>query len=191
MDTKEMTRERISAFADGECDDTHVDIVLAALRGEAGKADWEIYHQIGDVLRSDDMAVQMSPGFAASMAAKLDAEPIYVAPVGNDAIAASNRAATARKWAVPGMIAATAAAVVAFVVTPQLMVALKGDQAAESPVVQVSASGSIAKVVAPQSTVLRDERIDDYLLAHQRFSPSVFSSAQYVRSTTFAADSNK
>ena len=66
MDTKEMTRERISAFADGECDDAHVDIVLAALREGAGKADWEIYHQIGDVLRSDDMAVQMSSGFAAS-----------------------------------------------------------------------------------------------------------------------------
>lgn len=193
MDTKEMTREGISAFADSECDDAHVDIVLAALRGDAGKADWEIYHQIGDALRSDDMAVHMSPGFAASMAARLDAEPIYFVPPVPDAVAASKGATTARarRWALPGLMAAAAAAAVAFVVTPQLMVAMKSYQAAESSVAQISASVPIAATTAQQATVLRDERIDDYLLAHQRFSPSVFSSAQYARSATFAADSNK
>jgi sigma-E factor negative regulatory protein RseA len=39
--------------------------------------------------------------------------------------------------------------------------------------------------------VLRDPRIDEYLLAHQRFSPSMFSTAQYARSATFATDSGK
>jgi sigma-E factor negative regulatory protein RseA len=38
---------------------------------------------------------------------------------------------------------------------------------------------------------LRDPGIDDYLLAHQRFSPSVYSTAQYARSATFVNDSNK
>jgi sigma-E factor negative regulatory protein RseA len=48
-----------------------------------------------------------------------------------------------------------------------------------------------ARVVAQQGgEVLRDTRIDEYLLAHQRFSPSVYSTAQYARSATFAIDSD-
>jgi sigma-E factor negative regulatory protein RseA len=39
--------------------------------------------------------------------------------------------------------------------------------------------------------MLRDPDIDDYLLAHQRFSPSVYSTAQYARSATFATDTEK
>jgi sigma-E factor negative regulatory protein RseA len=56
-----------------------------------------------------------------------------------------------------------------------------------------SADGHIAVVSAnaPEGVVLRDPRIDEYLLAHQRFSPSVYSTAQYARSATFATDSNK
>lgn len=190
MDTKEMTRERISAFADGECGDVHVDIVLAALRGEAGKADWEIYHQIGDVLRSDDMAVQISSGFAARMATRLEAEPVYLAPPAIDTVALQG-ADTARRWALPGVVAASVAAVVTFFVTPQLMVAMRGDQATESVVQASAAPEAIVAASAPQGAVLRNERIDDYLLAHQRFSPSVFNSTQYARSATFAVDSNK
>jgi sigma-E factor negative regulatory protein RseA len=192
MDTKEMTRERISAFADGECDDVYVDIVLAALQREKGKVDWEIYHQIGDVLRSDDMAMQMSPGFTARMAAKLDAEPLYLAPSVNAGTSvASQGAATARRWALPGLMAASVAAMVTFFVTPKLMVVMKGGQSVESVVRASAVPAAIIAVSVPQSAVLRDERIDDYLLAHQRFSPSVFSSTQYARSATFAVDSNK
>jgi len=191
MDTKEMTRERISAFADGECDDAHVDIVLAALREGKGKVDWEIYHQIGDVLRSDDMAMPMSSGFAARMSAKLEAEPLYLAPsISGGTSVTSQGVTTARRWALPGVVAASVAAVVAFLVTPQLMVAMRGEQSVES-VVRVSAPAAIIAASVPQGAVLRDERIDDYLLAHQRFSPSVFSPTQYARSATFAVDSNK
>jgi sigma-E factor negative regulatory protein RseA len=39
--------------------------------------------------------------------------------------------------------------------------------------------------------VLRAQGIDEYLMAHQRFSPSVYSSAQYARSATFANESGK
>lgn len=216
MNTKDISREQISALADGELTAQHLDVALAALRQPEGRADWEIYHQIGDVLRSDDMAIQMSSGFAARMAARLEAEPVLVAPVAHVLPANADRdmgvaqtanglPAGARNslWRLPNMIAAAAVATVAFVATPQLMVALTGEAAVSEstasavPVQPVEAISSGAPVLTantttmPEGVILRDPRIDDYLLAHQRFSPSVYSSAQYARSATFATDSNK
>ena len=204
MNTKEMTREQISALADGEVPDECMDTALAALRQQEGKSDWDIYHQIGDVLRSDDMVVTLSPGFAARLSARLDAEPTIVAPA---AIAdreegrrfdtkanSAPRGGQARRWALPSMAAAAAMATVAFFTTPQLMVAMKGDGNAPEPAATIAASVVQSEMVAasaPEGVVLRDPRIDDYLMAHQRISPSVYSTAQFARSANFAADSNK
>lgn len=196
MNTKEMTREQISAFADSELACQHVDMALAVLRQSEGRADWEIYHQIGDVLRSDDMALALSPGFAARMAARLEAEPTIVAPViptqsEEQTVAAATVKRTTKRWAMPSMVAATAMAALAFITTPQLMVAMKSEPAT-GELTQVATSAPIPEesaVVAasiPEGVVLRDPRIDDYLLAHQRFSPSVYSTAQYARSATFS-----
>jgi len=201
MNTNEMTREQISALADGELPDDHVDVVLAALRREQGKADWDIYHQIGDVLRSDDMDVNLSPGFAARLSAHLDAEPTIVAPVSRTAgeapqdckEASGNRGSQARRWALPSMAAAAAMATVAFFTTPQLMVAMKGDADTVETTAKMAASepAGVVAASASEGVVLRDPRIDDYLMAHQRISPSVYSTAQFARSANFASDSNK
>jgi sigma-E factor negative regulatory protein RseA len=200
MNIKESAREQISAFADGELAEQHMDLVLASLRQTEGKDDWELYHQIGDVLRSDDMAVSLSSGFAARMAARLEMESTIVAPIHTQSVQSASsqleeqreglisgrRLRMRRRWALSGM-AAVAAAAVAFVATPQLMVATSNAPASGS-----SASQSIMVAAqAPEGVVLRDPRIDDYLLAHQHFSPSVFSTAQYARTATFATDSNK
>jgi sigma-E factor negative regulatory protein RseA len=215
MNTNEMTREQISALTDGELTDPQADLALAALRQPEARADWEIYHQIGDVLRSDDMAVTMSSGFAARMAARLELEPAIVAPAHapfSSEHAAIGRAARisasvdmvssrARRWAVPGVIAAAVASA-AFIATPQLMVAMKGEPAPSVNESMVASTGMVqqtrisntatetGQLAAASSTVsgevvLRDPRIDDYLLAHQRFSPSMYSTAQFARSATF------
>ncbi|RJG05799.1 histidine kinase [Noviherbaspirillum cavernae] len=222
MNTKEMAKEQISAFADGELSDQQTEMVLASLRQTDHRNDWELYHQIGDVLRSDDIAVELSPGFAARMAARLEMEPTIIAPAmamqssTSDAIgvgmpAASGKANAfprpAKRWALSGVAAAAAVATVAFVTAPQLMVAMKditGGDAGETSLASAAATASSITHVdsrmaqpaliatrAPEGVVLRDARIDDYLLAHQRFSPSVYSTAQYARSATFATDSNK
>jgi sigma-E factor negative regulatory protein RseA len=201
MNTNEISREQISAFADGELADQHVDVVLATMRKEDGCADWELYHQIGDVLRSDDMDVKLSQGFAARMAARLEMEPTIVAPVPSvhsptiaaPVAAPALLARPIRRWAMPGMVAAAAMATVAFIATPQLMVATKSAPSGSGAPAVASADARIAVVSAnaPEGVVLRDPRIDEYLLAHQRFSPSVYSTAQYARSATFATDSNK
>lgn len=199
MRTNEITREQISALIDGELLSQQVDSALAALRQSEARADWEIYHQIGDVLRSDDMAVTLSAGFAARMTARLDTEPAIVAPVATIAVGRTDADPStkhaAKRWAVPSMVAAAAMTTVAFITTPQLMVALKDESMAKPTAIGVAPEAIERGVVLVKSAsdgeVLRDPRIDDYLLAHQRFSPSVYSTAQYARPATFASDSGK
>jgi sigma-E factor negative regulatory protein RseA len=181
MKTNELTREQISAFADGELDAAQQDAMLAALRGEEARADWELYHQIGDVLRSDEMAGGMSRAFSARLAACLETEPVYIAP----AAAAARRP---RLRVIQSMAAAAAVATFAFVVTPSLMEALQGEPA-HAPALAAATAPQDEQIVATdvsEGVILRDPRIDDYLIAHQRFSPSVNGSAQYVRSATFS-----
>ena len=67
--------------------DHKIDSALDALCDEQMRADWDIYHQIGDVMRSDDMAINLSAEFAARMAARLDAEPAIVAPIARNDLA--------------------------------------------------------------------------------------------------------
>jgi sigma-E factor negative regulatory protein RseA len=221
MKTEEInSREQISALADGELNSRHVDSALATLRSKEARDDWDVYHQIGDVLRSDDMAVNLSAGFAARMAARLEVEPTIIAPAmanslqsgGNVRLNSAEHPASdgrgherkAKQWAMPGMVAAAAMASIAFVAAPQLMVAFKGGETANAPMVastrtqthsasanaELSPNAVVATTVA-EGVVLRDPSIDDYLLAHQRFSPSLYSTAQYARSATFATDSDK
>ena len=190
MDTKTLLQERISVFTDGENSDEQLDVCLADSRSDEGKASWEIYHQIGDLLRSDEMATPLSAGFATSMAARLAAEPLHIAP----AIARQGKKSGVRRLALPGVLAAAAAAV-AFVATPQLMVAVQGHPASGPAIAVVSDSGvsrtAMAENVARTGIAMRSQGIDEYLMAHQRFSPSPYSSAQYARSATFANESGK
>jgi len=227
MDTKEISREQISALADGELVDAHVSMALAVLRQPEEQVTWDLYHQIGDVMRSEEMAFSLSGGFAAKMSARLDAEPTIIAPqlattaaeqiivpvAVNDATASNvvslmpARKRFVRRFVMPG--AAAAAAIVAVVLVtgqqqtttlasaPAPVVSTVATATVPSAITTVAATSSVPQGVASinslaqQGEVARDPRIDDYLLAHQRFSPSMYSSAQYARSAAFAIDSDK
>ncbi len=205
-------------MADGEISAEQLDELLASLRNEDAQNDWKLYHQIGDLLRSDDMNFHLSASFSERMAARLDAEPVVIAPavskestrvaacIAHDQECQHGTGAAktaAKRWAIPGMAAAAAMAAVAFVATPQLMVAFKGKDASEPASISVAGNtaatagdrGSSQETVLAASAsgevVVRDPHIDDYLFAHQRYSPSVYSTAQYARSATFATESTK
>lgn len=225
MDAKVTTREQISTLADGELGSEEMTIALAALRSSQDGCDaWEVYHQIGDVLRSEDMGISLSAGFSARMSALLDAEPAIVAPqasvevAGRAAVqaAAANgdhravRPRSKNRFFLPGAAAAAAVVAAVFVAMPQQAVVNADSgaspvQVASAPVIvpsaisTVSASGAAGdgaqnvtqlSTLAQQGEVKRDPRIDDYLFAHQRFSPS-YSSAQYARSAAFSVNADK
>jgi sigma-E factor negative regulatory protein RseA len=189
MNTMNMTREQISAFADNELSDGHLDVTLAALRQQEGRDTWNLYHQIGDALRSDDLSTQGNTGLTSRIFASLDAEPTIM-------VAAEQRVPVAKqdvikRFAMPGM-AVAAVAVAAFLTVPQMLTQNAPMVASNpAPIVLASAAPEKLTVASQDGEVLRDPRIDEYLLAHQRFSPSVYSTAQYARSATFAVDSDK
>lgn len=217
MDTKEMTQEQISAFTDGELVVGHVDIALAALCQESGRAIWDVYHQISDVLHSDDSPCMVSPDFSARFAARLAVEPTIIASAISHHIVVEGTegadgrlmhgktkpvGAKLRRFAIPGLATIAAAmAGVAFFSAPQLMVAKLEPSfiGANAPVLVAAvpqSSGGTSQAVnvgigVQGGIMLRDSNIDDYLSAHQRFSPSVYRTAQYARSATFVTDSEK
>jgi sigma-E factor negative regulatory protein RseA len=73
MDTNKKIREHISALKDGELSESDIELAFAALNEADGRQAWEVYHRIGDVMRAQASA-DLSPGFAARLAARLDAE---------------------------------------------------------------------------------------------------------------------
>lgn len=213
MNTSTTQHESISALADGELDDAPLDAVLASLQVAGSRQTWELYHQIGDVLRSDDLALKLSPDFATRFSAMLEAEPVIFAPnaLAKDPAATASRRNNYFGWAAAGM---TAAAMFALVLAPQLQHTLGGDSApaiqiskapqAEGGVQLASNSGKTANLVASADTrdtakkldeqpdMLRDPRIDSYLMAHQRFSPAISNGTQYVtRATAISSASEK
>jgi len=110
MASDKVTRQDISALADGELDAGQARKIIIALRDSEQRNTWSVYHQIGDSLREQQMVAPVSAQFSTRMAARLEAEPTILAPAG-----LFKRVQT---W--PAALAAIAAAVMAFVLAPQL-----------------------------------------------------------------------
>ncbi|HTD05506.1 sigma-E factor negative regulatory protein [Undibacterium sp.] len=212
-------QEYISALLDGELPSQECEMALAEA-AHGGKQAWEMYHQIGDVLRSDELAVKLSVDFSARFAALLDAEPVILAPKPRPlaeppempAVAVNGALLKSRfSWNV-AIASMAAAAAVAFVMVPQitsmfgntpnggLQLAKVNDHAGRSPAQQHDAVQLVADAGVSESQsrpadepeMLRDPRIDSYLLAHQRFSPAISNAAQTThyaaRATSSASD---
>lgn len=79
MDSRELSREQISAWSDGELLPEQIPAALAALLEEDARQDWEIYQLIGVVLRAEDDAPVLRPNVTNSIFARLDAEPARIA----------------------------------------------------------------------------------------------------------------
>lgn len=65
----------VSAWVDGQ-----EDLRADELNTPYARQVWDTYHLIGDVMRSEDLAIQPSSRFYARVSAALDAEPAIVAP---------------------------------------------------------------------------------------------------------------
>jgi sigma-E factor negative regulatory protein RseA len=207
METKDMTQEQISALLDSELGDAHIEGTLASLRRSEGRMTWDVYHQIGDVLRSEEMAQDLSPGFTSRLLSRLDEEPPILAPMKQSEPQPTQLQQAGgfslRRFAMP--LAIAAAAVFAIVAVPQMSKKSGPDVVATTQ--QISLPGPAEGVVrtgfepaqpVPAATVadgavLRDPRLDQYMMDHQRYSPAWNSSAEYARSATYTvtSDGNK
>lgn len=153
-------REKLSAWMDGELNGEQAGPLLPQLKRDDGlRSDWDCYHLIGDALRG----VQ-GPDLCAKISARLAAEPTVLAP---------RRRGAAEKMRWYALSAAASVAAVSFVG----WMALSGLQQ-DAPQIAAAPAAEVKHVAVPAG-----EGAKDYLLAHQRYSPSsaMHGVAPYVR----------
>ena len=168
--------ERLSAFVDGELSgDGQPNGIFSDLNRD-DRAAWSSYHLIGDVLRSDDLALNpaASSAFMVGFAARLDAEPHVLAPAAiAPAVSTTRRLLNLRRRVVPTLAVAAAAAPLTWIVVPQMHgVGQSGVQVAS---VQPSRGDAMQRVAMPavatqDGNIIRDARLDEYFEAHQQFA---------------------
>ena len=159
---------RLSALMDGELDDKSAAEVLQALGSDREAVDaWRTYQLISDAMRQSRL---LSEGFTARVSARLAAEPTVLAP--RAAVPMLQR--ESRRW-----VALSAAASLA-------AVALVG-WLAFAPQPQVAQPVAQAPLAEPKPNLVPlPSQANDYLLAHQGFSPrnSLQGMAPYVRTVS-------
>lgn len=175
----EADGDRISACMDGELASEQREKLLTELKS-AGQlqGQWSLYHCIGDVLRSDELACQRI-GFQARFAARLEKEPHVFAP----RAAAGTARAGARRWLKPASLAASVAAMV--VVAGVLMQQRGGDTqtAAVTPAAQmmIPTATQPAVMIVPSA----------YLAAHHEYASGLAMQGMVAHIRTVAHDSGE
>ncbi len=192
--------ERLSAFVDGEVSGgEHLSGFLSELN-QTDRATWSNYHLIGDVLRSDDLAISpaTSSAFLAGFAARLEAEPHLLAPAAASQApqSAARRLLGLRRRVVPSLAVAAAAATLTWIVVPQMHGIGPGNAGMQVASVQpgdgvqrVAMPGAVVQTAAvPDGNIIRDARLDEYLEAHQQFAqqPVMSDSMPLIRAASLS-----
>jgi sigma-E factor negative regulatory protein RseA len=149
--------EQVSALMDDQLDGAECDGCLRRLKDDDGlRADWEVYHLIGDALRGTP-ARGLSTGFAGRLAA----EPTVLAP------RAAARGPSPRRKAWYALSAA--ASVAAMAVVGWMAVGVV--QPTAPPTAMVQPLPSQPAGLNPPAIIPVAQGVGDYVLAHQRYSP--------------------
>ena len=143
-------KQQISALMDGELFDDEADALFDKLKRNPDVHErWQVYHLIGDVLRQPG---HVCPNISAAMRERLQAEPTVLAP----------RRLSRRHARWFALSAAASVAALALVAWMALRVG------SEPPAQMAMQQQSIAMRPASLSS---SKEMNDYLMAHQEFSP--------------------
>lgn len=150
--------DKISALMDGELDDRQALEQFARLKQDERLADcWDTFHIIGDALRGEPV---LSEGFGRRLTERLTGEPTVLAP--------QRRAA--KRLTTYALSAAASLSAIALV---GWMAFLNNPLAPQPEIVAKTVSTVPAPAPSPQLTSLpSDGSMNEYLIAHQEFSPS-------------------
>ena len=182
----ESPLEHLSACMDGELAAGSQEELLDRIKAQrAGapdclRSEWSLYHCIGDVLRSDELANRPA-GFNARLAARLAQEPYVYAPQ----VARANAARLgSRRWLKPASLAASVAAVAVVAGMVMLQTGARdggGAQVATTPVPTAPVADVVPVANVPSA----------YVAAHRQYASglAVPGAAGLVR--TVAHDSEK
>lgn len=166
--------EQISAMMDGELNEVQVARQLARLRTEPGlREGWDTFHVIGDALRGER---RLSDTLAGKVLEKLEIEPTVLAPQRT----AVKRMRTYVLSAAASLSAVALVGWLAFFENPLV----PQTQVAKAPPTPAPA---VTAVSSPQmSNVPSDGTMNEYLIAHQEYSPStaIQGLAPYIRTVS-------
>ncbi|MGA7750071.1 MAG: sigma-E factor negative regulatory protein [Gallionella sp.] len=161
-------KQEISALMDGELFEDDADMVLDQLkRDPATRKNWAVYHLIGDVLRQPD---HIHSDLSAKVRERMRDEPAVLAPRGH---AVKQKMRTIALSAAASLSAVGVVAWMSLQISPEIAPQLAMQQAAIRPA---------SMQIQPKS--------DEYLIAHQEFSPSmdVNGGASYIRTVSYGLD---
>jgi len=165
--------EHVSALMDGEADgqDGHQALLRLGDTG-AARESWDVYHLIGDVMRGEAVAIDVSRRVSEALLQ----EPTVLAP------------ARPRRVGKPLAFALSAAASVSAVAVVGWM-AFSSSNVANPPVEIARATApAVVQAEPPLVSVPNDGQMNEYLLAHQGISPSTSLQgvAPYIRTISIA-----
>ena len=163
--------DQISALMDDELDAHEAELELARLKTDAERRSrWDVFHLVGDALRGEPV---LSTRFGEAITRRLAEEPTVLAP--RRTKSDLRRMTTYAMSAAASVSAVALVAWVALAPQPQENLALKAEPAAA----RIEPARELASVPS-------DGRMNEYLLAHESFSPSTALQglAPYIRSVT-------
>ena len=201
----QLNRETVSALMDGQLRGTELSSALRTLESGEGRECWQVYHLVGDVLRSADLAAcGHDSAFAARLRERLRQEALPVAgvpapsaaqphdvtrPAANDGVfrwklvagLASFAAVAAIGWSAMGGIGPQTGA------GPQLA---QGSAAAPTQIATLAAPVPASTASDPADAgqfMLRDARLDELLAAHRQTAgaSALGNTAGFLRNATF------
>lgn len=187
--------ERLSSLVDGACPQAALDDACRRWRGDAElQRDWQLYHLIGDVLRSDELSPRRpaDAAFLARLRERMAREPVPLAPTPlagprpTRGARARRVSGSLRRWPAPVAVAAGLAGVVVVGTAVVLMrpdaslpAAGWGEQAVSALPATPRGVGLVSLPVAasPRASEqaalerdrqrLRDARLEAYVEAHR------------------------
>lgn len=215
MDKNLTQREQLSALADGQLSGEAWEQALQFAHEEAGRSSWHLYHLVGDVLRSPELAHHTdSSEFLQRLQLRLAEEPVPGRPVQESlqtvvppqALPRQAANASLFHWKrVAGLASVAAVAVVGWGSWSNLQsppsvatwAALSSGPSA-APAASIAALAPLspsAPVLAQADSMpgpavmLRDPRLDELLAAHQQFgnTSALQMPARFLRNATFEA----
>lgn len=199
-------REQLSALADGALEGSELAEALNATRNEEALATWEVYHLVGDVLRSQDLARPGDSALLVKLRAQIAQEPrmpearpepTRVAHAAVTTVSDPREAANAALWRwrmVAGVASVAALAIGSWTVMGGLgpaQPALGGGAVMASG---AASHGNVVTAVAPRGEgvsaplMLRDPRLDELVAAqkqHGNPTATLQMPADFLRNATF------
>lgn len=210
------TQELLSALVDGELTGPELEQALALAEDAQGQANWQLYHLVGDVLRSPDLAHHSQHDLLSGLRAQLAQEPPLQALPESVAQSAAESESAPRVAVIPGVLEQVQA--------PALASAQQRDPAANASVFRWKLAAGFASIaavaavgwqvlmvqaptaIAPQlaqtaapnvvavaaqdgkTVMLRDPNLDALLTLHEQYGtrPSLQVPAEFLRNAGLA-----